>query len=572
MLYVLKKIFNILDSQFKLKFFTLIFLFICGSVFDLIGLGMLMPLLVRVSNQSSFETDNIVVNTVFNIAAEYSIYEIGVFIIFIFIVKNIFISFIIYLREKFQQDVNKFLTNYIFKKILHKPYNFFYDYNSSFLINLVTNDTRLISKTLTAYIEIFVSILVMSIFIFLILFTNYTIGIILISFVFVILFFTNKLLKKYINFLSKERAEIDKNFILNLQEAIYNIKIIQILNKFNFFLKKINFSSSKWSRNMTTWNFFSYVIKNLLETISVILIIFALFMSLYLNENLTSAFLFLSLLVLSAYKIFPLLNVVVQRLNTINYGLPIMQKIIDVSYLIYDDKNQEKLTGNKKILFNKSIEIKNIYFSYDSKELKNKKQIINNLSFTIRKGQIFAICGKSGSGKSTLIDIIMGITRINNGFVEVDGTNICENIKNWQSKIGYVPQKIFLHDDTIMSNILLGEELNEENEKKINDILKICNLDTWVKSLKDGIFTSLGEQAIKISGGQVQRIGIARALLHSPEILVLDEATSALDLETEKSLLENLKFKLKNKTIIIISHRENVTKFCDNFLNLNKYL
>ena len=198
-------------------------------------------------------------------------------------------------------------------------------------------------------------------------------------------------------------------------------------------------------------------------------------------------------------------------------------------------------------------------FNYDNRE----KIAVNNINIDIKKGSIVGIIGKSGSGKSTLVDIILGLIDPKKGNVYIDDKNIDSFKKSWQKQIGYIPQDIYLLDDSIMNNIVFGIDESEINENLINDVIKLAQLEKLINSLPNKLETVVGNRGVKLSGGERQRIGIARALYKNPNIMIFDEATSALDIENENMILEEIYENKKEKTILIISHRNNTVKYCD---------
>jgi ABC-type bacteriocin/lantibiotic exporter with double-glycine peptidase domain len=214
---------------------------------------------------------------------------------------------------------------------------------------------------------------------------------------------------------------------------------------------------------------------------------------------------------------------------------------------------------NLKLEFIKKIQINSIKFSYDDK----KDSCLDNLNLNIHTNSIIGITGKSGSGKSTLIDIIMGLKYPNSGIVKINNHNLLDINDSWRKTIGYVQQDVFLLDDSIRSNIAFGVEEKKINKKIIINLIKKTQLESFIKSLPDGIDTKVGERGARISGGQKQRIAIARALYHSPKILILDEATNGIDYDSEILILKLLRKIKKNMIIIFVSHRRNVLKFCD---------
>ena len=222
-----------------------------------------------------------------------------------------------------------------------------------------------------------------------------------------------------------------------------------------------------------------------------------------------------------------------------------------------------KILNNEqeRLSFNSSIEINNVSFSYDK-----ESQLLNNLNFKINSGDLIGVYGKSGRGKSTLIDIITGLIKPQSGEILCDKVSIYNNIKSWQSIIGYVPQSVYLLDDTILKNIVF--EPNQLNSDKLNIVLDQSGLKDWVESLPNGLSTVVGDEGAKVSGGQKQRIGIASSLYKDSKILILDEPTSSLDIDTENSIINNIVQLKGEKTIILISHKMSIIERCDKIIKL----
>ena len=215
-----------------------------------------------------------------------------------------------------------------------------------------------------------------------------------------------------------------------------------------------------------------------------------------------------------------------------------------------------------KLEFNKIINIKNLKFSYKNSE----KKILNNINLEIRKNDCIGIIGESGAGKSTFIDVLMGLNKPTKGEITLDDVNILQNRRGWQKMIGYVPQSIYLIDESIKKNIAFGED--DVNIGKLNQVLKQSGLEQFVENLANKENTIIGEKGAKISGGERQRIAIARSLYKNPDLIIFDEATSSLDLETEKKVLETIKHLKEEKTLIIISHRMNTLNYCNKIYEL----
>ena len=221
---------------------------------------------------------------------------------------------------------------------------------------------------------------------------------------------------------------------------------------------------------------------------------------------------------------------------------------------------------SNEFIFNKSIDLKNISLTYKS----SHNASVSGVTLSIAHGTTTGIMGESGAGKSTLVDIILGLIKPSEGEVLVNGKNINSNVKGWQSLIGYVPQDIYLNDDTLRNNIALGVSPSEINNENIINSIRSAHIEDYINSLKDGLDTFVGERGVRLSGGQLQRIGIARALYHKPSLIIFDEATSSLDIETEKDVMKSIYEMNGEKTIIIISHRKSTLDQCNQIYYLRK--
>ena len=262
----------------------------------------------------------------------------------------------------------------------------------------------------------------------------------------------------------------------------------------------------------------------------------------------------------AVFRLLPSLNKIISGLQTIKYN----KYSLDLLRKEFKDTPVEKLNERQiEISFKDKLEIKDLSFSYQNQDL-----ILDSINLSINRGETIGIVGPSGSGKTTLLNLILGLypTKLKN--IYVDGKSI-KSTEKWRNKIGYVSQSIFLLDDSVRNNISFGRNKKGDDTKKIKKVIKIAELDSFVKSLSEGLETNVGEQGDKISGGQKQRIALARALYDNPEVLIFDEATSALDNSTELKIIESI-LKLKGtKTIIMVAHRLTSLKGCDRVFNVN---
>jgi ATP-binding cassette subfamily C protein len=356
-----------------------------------------------------------------------------------------------------------------------------------------------------------------------------------------------------------------KNIII--EQSLGAIKETKILNRENYFInifKKINAKIEKIS-------FFSYIISvspRLFLEVSALLAVASVAVFLTLLERPSSTIIpMISLLAVSAIRFIPGLNLITSSLGKIRFLQEPFNLILDVVKKLnlsnkqnLNNNFESKRGENKK--FNNNIKLKNVSYNYES----SKKMTLQNVNIEISKGTSVGIIGRSGAGKSTLIDIILGLLKPKSGQIIIDGENMDKKKTIWQTQIGYVPQNIYLLDDTIKNNIIFGINEEDIDEILLAKVIEMAQLKNLINTLPDNIHSIVGNRGAKLSGGEKQRIGIARALYKKPEILILDEPTSSLDFNTEQKFLSSLK-NLKSKlTIVFISHKK------QNFQNTDRVI
>ncbi|MFN3667225.1 MAG: ABC transporter ATP-binding protein, partial [Sediminibacterium sp.] len=271
----------------------------------------------------------------------------------------------------------------------------------------------------------------------------------------------------------------------------------------------------------------------------------------------------LGVFVVGAFRMIPSVNRIMISIQGIKSAEPVVQVLYDEFKMFERAKEPDPVNA---IHFTSEIIANNVSFKYESA----KSITLKNVSISIKKGESVGFFGSSGSGKSTLVDIILGLLKANEGAVTVDGVNIQDNIRSWQTQIGYVPQTIYLTDDSLLKNIAFGVDDENIDLAAVNRAIDAAQLNEFISSLPDGMQTKVGERGVRLSGGQRQRIGIARALYHDPEFLVLDEATSSLDNSTESAVMEAVNLLRGQKTLLIVAHRLSTLKHCDRLYQLSK--
>ena len=385
---------------------------------------------------------------------------------------------------------------------------------------------------------------------------------------FVIIF--NYLTKRKITHLSKLAQVHTAHQIKIINQVFGAIKDTKILNREEYFINEFNNETKVIERV----NFFSKVISLIprlsIEILGVLTILFITSFFIISGYSTDTMIPILSLLGVATIRIIPCFNIISgtippARRAYVSFDL-VVNELINLEKHNNNKNNFEEIDKSEDYVLNKGIEIKNISYEYPN----SKKNTLKNISFTIKPGSLFGIIGATGAGKSTLIDIILGLLEPSDGEVNVDSKNIKKNYRMWQKQIGYIPQDIYIIDDTISRNVAFGISDNDIDEKSVERSIKLAQLSDFVINLPQGLETFVGNRGIRLSGGQRQRLGIARALYRQSKILILDEATSSLDIETEKNLINDIESLSGEYTIIIVTHRLSTIKNCDDVILLSE--
>jgi len=484
----------------------------------------------------------------------------------IFIFKNIFIFYTHFIQASLLKSLRSSTSNKLFKHYITLPYLQIMNKNPATLIKTVETDVSFTYICVQAYLMMFKeSLVLLSIFILLFvtdpiisIFSILLIGIPVLIFY---LFYRKNLKTKG----EIAQKSMDKKMKL-INESFGLIKETKIMNRENFFIKYF----FKINQKVEELQLFAHMIaispRLFLEVMALMAVATVCAILIFLGNTPDTILPIITLLSVSVIRLIPSFTTISTSFTNLRYRGPSMRIVISEletyeanKAALEKDLKINKNLDNKNTQLKKSILLEGVSFNYDNRE----KIAVNNINIDIKKGSIVGIIGKSGSGKSTLVDIILGLIDPKKGNVYIDDKNIDSFKKSWQKQIGYIPQDIYLLDDSIINNIVFGIDESEINENLINDVIKLAQLEKLINSLPNKLETVVGNRGIKLSGGERQRIGIARALYKNPNIMIFDEATSALDIENENMILEEIYENKKEKTILIISHRNNTVKYCD---------
>ena len=349
--------------------------------------------------------------------------------------------------------------------------------------------------------------------------------------------------------------KVESRLVLkHLQQGLGGVKEVKIMGREQLFLEEHKRSvnaSMEVDRRFMMLQVIPRLWLELLALVGLVVLVLAMISS---GDSVSEVLPVLGLFAATSFRIIPSINRILASVQTLGYSKPIIRSVYDDLQLSFPEIPEL----GTEIRFSKAVCFENVNFKY-SNAVGNANE---NLSFCIGKGEAVGIIGHSGAGKSTLVDILLGLLQPTSGSVLVDGIDIQNNLRSWQDHIGYVPQTIYLIDDTVSRNVAFGLPDDMIDHDAVARSIKAAQLDDFVSSLSDGLNTIVGERGVRLSGGQRQRIGIARALYNDPDILVLDEATSSLDTETEQGVMDAVKELLGAKTIVIIAHRTTTVSYC----------
>ncbi len=573
---IIKRVYREVLKNHLLSIFFIIFLSVICGFLEIFSIGMLIPIV-----SITLETDNVLnetllayVNLFFNLKDESQLIIILVSVFSLLVIFSAIMRVILLVKQsRFSVMIINKVNEKIYKSMFMRNYLDHVKSDSSEVISAISVKVNQVSYTVIVPMINIMSQTIIAIFIAgALIYINIKLFLLVFMILSFIYYFFIRAVSKRLNKIGEEYSRANNQIVSHVKDAVFGFREILILKKQNYFRE--NFVLSDWNlRNAQHWaNVFQSSPRVLIESIVICMLIFFIILTINLTQDLNK-FLFFSeiaALIFGAQKLIPIFNREYQDWANIEANLVPMIDVLDMqksstlgnvlTEVEKDEDNLQEIKLDNKILFD------SICFNYDDKH----ESLIENLSFEIKKNEWFCIFGPTGCGKSTLMDIIVGLIEPNSGKVKID--NIVLNNGNselWHSKIAYVSQKIYLLNGTIIENIAFGSSLKEIDTEKVKESLLQANLLQDVENFKDGINTIVGEDGATLSGGQIQRLGLARALYLDREVLILDEATSSLDNKTEEIILTNLKNLSKNnKTIIAITHKKNTLEFYDRVLYL----
>lgn len=563
----INKVTEILSRAEKRSAVLLFGLMVVGMLFEMMGIGLILPVIAMLTNLENFK-DYAFLHQVIEYLGNPSDIELVLYAVstlaVVFLLKNLFLAVLVYLQMKFTFALRADVSRKLFSKYLYKPYTFHLQHNSAELIRNVKDEVNLFSNGIVIPGLLFVSeTLVFVGILALILIIEPTGTIFLVVLLGIPTLIFTRLTKKHIREWGVNRQFHEGKRVLHLKQGLGGAKDVKLLGREKEFLQKYTnhvLRSTRSDKLIATLQQFPRLWLEVVTIFGFVALVFFMVIS---DGNHAGIMPVLAVYAASAFRLMPSINRLISAQQQLRYSSP----VIDVIHRDMELDSDDAISANaeiRKMKFTSSISIKSVSFQYPFAQ----RLALNEISLSIQSGESVGFIGPSGSGKSTLIDIILGLLDPMKGTVEVDGIDIMSNLRGWQNEIGYVPQSIYLTDDTLKNNVAFGIPENEIDEVSVLAAVKAAQLNDFVSTLPEGLDTIIGEQGIRLSGGQRQRIGIARALYHDPDVLVLDEATSALDSDTEDEVMQSVSALHGRKTLLIVAHRLATVKDCDRVFNL----
>jgi len=477
----------------------------------------------------------------------------GIFLIFFYILRCSLTMIYTYYMQKFFENKKHSLTHRFFQNYLRFNYHSFTKKNPATINKLVFADSTNLMTIIDSALKIFADMFTLFLIYLALVMVNWKMTLMLTLFLCIKSTFLIKLFSKKLTQQGIRVAVFSRNINKLYNESYRNFKLIKLLGHENYILSRFSYENRGLIRAQILNRLLQEAPRILLETIGFSILVGAVIYVVYKVRTPEHIIPILAMYALAFYRFIPSITRIINSYNIMAFSKGTIDLQNDLIY-------QTNKPGSEPISFTKQICLENIHFGYQK-----NKPIFTNASLTIKKQERIAFIGPSGAGKSTLADIIMGLHPQQGGAIYIDNEKLtCQNVRAWQRKIGYIPQQIYLFDGTVAENIVFGREYNE---KKIIKALKKANIYNFLLH-EQGIDTKVGEGGILLSGGQMQRIAIARALYSDPNILVLDEATSALDNETETNIMNEIYSLNKEKTLIIIAHRLTTVLKCEKIYHI----
>jgi ABC-type multidrug transport system fused ATPase/permease subunit len=563
-----KKLISLFNKRQKINSIIMLGLIALGGIAETVSIGVILPFTTVLLNQESVAQYSFLYNlTQIPWIGGYRrfIVLMCIGLVIVFILKSLYMFFLIYVQNRFTLNRQIEMSKILFGSYLFKPYDFFFDKNSAELQrNVNTLVSAVIQGVLMNGIQLLTEVMVVFFILALLLIADpistITLGLVL-GGVGALYYFV---LKKRLDESAQNQNIYGSSMVKTVNEGLGSIKEVKILGTERSFLSEYKRVGAGYAKTTAFHNMVYQSPRLLIETVAISGLVIIVVINALRNPDMEASLPMIALFGMAAIRIMPSMNRIIGLLTNVRFNLTHFNQIYDdlkdaEKFFGFDDVEDAACESIAKMQFKDSIEINDLSYSYPGSDV----LIFNGARLNVKKGQTIGVVGSSGAGKTTLIDLLLGLLEPQKGAILVDGVNIGENILGFRRSVGYVPQDIFLIDDSIAANVAFGVPRDKVDTARVWETLEVANLKEHIESLDNKLETNVGEGGTKLSGGQRQRLGIARALYNNPDILIFDEATSSLDSEGEKMISDAITAIGETKTMIIIAHRLNTLEKCD---------
>lgn len=565
---LLKKLSAILDRGQKIRILGLMVLILIGGLLETASASLILPLVSAILDEEKFAENRYVMQIRELLGIEsirtFTLCMLG-FIIAIYIFKAVFLILQTYLLARFANKNRARCTTNLLWQFLHRPYEYYLYAETSDIIRTIYGDMDNIFNLLLQCMN-FASELVVSLCLgVFLLITDWKMCLLMVFLLGVLTLINVKVIKKHLNIAGEGSRITQAGMYKWILQGASGIKDVKVLRKEYYFTDRYSDSAEGYADNQIKYNVLTNLPRLLIEAVAILGILIYVMISMLVGVNIASLMTTIAAFAVAAMRLLPSVN----RLNTYIANIAYFEPALD---FIYENVNTKGLSEENVLIthnpteeyvpalsFKDKIELNDITFAYPNTD----KNIFTHADMTVPIGASVGVVGASGAGKSTIVDIMLGLLEVKSGEILCDGIDAIEHYPEWLSHIGYIPQTIYMLDDSIRRNIAFGVDDSDIDDDRVWAVLKEAQMMDFVKDLPDGLDAQIGERGVRISGGQRQRLGIARALYHNPQILIFDEATSALDNDTETAIMDAIDSLHGQKTMVIIAHRLRTIENCD---------
>ena len=555
MIETIKIVWRLFTSSDRIAFIRIVVMVIIGMFLETISLGIVVPIIGILTQDNYQEKYPWIVDLFGSLSREELISAVMVAMVFIYIVRSLFLFWSLWIQKGFSASVSGRLSQSLFSIYLRQPYMFHLQRNSSTLMRNAKNATSVVTCGVDPFLVLLTDGLVAIAMFSLLIYVEPigTLAVLIVFGVSTVLF--QRLTRRRIDNWGYRVDYHETKILQHLQEGFGGAKDVKILGRENEFLSQHEKHLGESIRINRIYNVILTLPRSFMEIITIVGLCLLVVSMVVRDRPLADIVPILGLFAAAAFRVMPSINRLLMATQTLIFN----RSIIGSVYRDFLLDTQEVNNSPHLEPFTKQLELKDVSFKYPTATTPS----LQNVSIVVNRGEAVGFVGPSGAGKSTLVDVILGLFAPTSGVVSVDGCDVQQNLRNWQNQIGYVPQAIYLTDDTLRRNVAFG--LNDENidDDLVREAIRLAQLQEFVATLPDGLETVVGERGVRLSGGQRQRIGIARALYHKPSVLVLDEATSSLDTPTEHGVMQAVQALQGSKTVIIVAHRLSTVEYCD---------